>query len=107
MKIFKSKAIQFCGVICLVPMLLSSCSSKDPNYSQWGEGPVMVDAGPRAVTEMGSEEEPLEIGSTVPAEILWPEPVAQRGRRSPPASEVMARNKKKPAKDFQGWLQGH
>lgn len=98
MKNFNRKAAQICGMICIVPMLLVSCSSADPDYSQWGDRPQIVDAGPRAVTAMGSEDAPIEIEST--------EPVAPRGRRSPPASVVMEKNKKPPAKDFQGWLQG-
>ncbi len=104
MKHCKMKVVQIGGAMSM--LLLGACSSRDSNYSQWGEGPETVDAGPSAVTAVGSEDAPLEIESRESADSLLPEPVAYRGRRSVPASEVMANNKKKPAEDFQGWLRG-
>ncbi|NOX99140.1 MAG: hypothetical protein GXP30_05315 [Verrucomicrobia bacterium] len=98
------KDVQSCAAVCMGLVLLASCSSRDLRYSQWGDAPQMVDAGPSAVTAVGSEEVPLEIERMESTDSLLPEPVAYRGRRSVPASEVMANNKKKPAKDFQDWL---
>lgn len=104
MKIFNVKVVQIGGAMCVLP--LSCCSSKGLAYAQRGDGPQMIDAGPRAVMAIASEKSPLEIGGPGPVATLLPKSTDSKRRLSPPASVVMERNKKKAPKDFQSWLNG-
>ena len=82
MKISNIKVIHFGCASCMVTVmaLLSSCSSADHGYSQWGSKPPVYDTGPGAVTAVGADDplppEPEETVTPEPTPIEDLQPVA-------------------------------
>ena len=78
------KKIQYSCAICMVMILLSSCSTSDEQYAQWNGEPTLLDAGPDREPAPEAEEvsvqesdvitgdrtlEPLVVASPKPVEV--------------------------------------
>jgi len=82
---FNKITVHFAWVICMpMVIMLSSCSSSDPGYARWRSRPQVGDAGPGAVTALGTtpvgmppveaEEESFETVAPEPTPIAVSEP---------------------------------